>query len=223
MVVDLPLAPLAVLAFAGSLVSLVISLAVIVVSKIAGDGSAAAIARKILIAGAATYALLMLIFSLSSHEYVLQRGAEKHFCEVDCHLAYSVVDVQKTGVPPGVSKTATPSTYYVVTLRTCFDETTINPRRGNGILYPNPREVWVVDEHGKRYSPLLPFGNMGRIQSTPLTQPLRPGESYTTSLLFSLPADVQSPKLFVSNASWPNHLLIGHENSPLHKKAYFAL
>ena len=27
---------------------------------------------------------------------MLGPGEEKHFCEVDCHLAYSVVGVQKT-------------------------------------------------------------------------------------------------------------------------------
>lgn len=33
------------------------------------------------------YVSLLLIFSWASSEKVLARGQEKHFCEIDCHLA----------------------------------------------------------------------------------------------------------------------------------------
>src|SRR5919206_1340397 len=42
------------------------------------------------------YGGLLLLFSLASTEKVLARGAEKHFCEIDCHLAYSITDVWQT-------------------------------------------------------------------------------------------------------------------------------
>ena len=45
---------------------------------------------------AGVYVGLMLIFSWSSSNRVLLRGQEKYFCEIDCHLAYSVVDVRQT-------------------------------------------------------------------------------------------------------------------------------
>jgi hypothetical protein len=227
MIVDLTLAPFAVLAFAGSAMTVVICLVVIAASRIAGNGSAAAIASKILFVGAATYTVLLLASSLTSHEQVLARGAEKHFCEVDCHIAYSVADVQRIKSPAATDgkPSSAAANYYLVTLRTRFDETTIGPHRGDGLLQPNAREVWALDDTGNRYSPLSEGAAQitTAIRSAPLTQPLRPGESYTTALLFELPANVHSPKLFVSNASWANHLLIGHENTPLHKKAYFAL
>src|SRR5438046_2343685 len=43
---------------------------------------------------AGLYLGVMLIFSFASSEKVLARAEEKHFCEIDCHLAYSIVDVQ---------------------------------------------------------------------------------------------------------------------------------
>jgi len=36
------------------------------------------------------YGLLLAAFSLISSEQTLPRGEEKHFCELDCHIAYSV-------------------------------------------------------------------------------------------------------------------------------------
>jgi hypothetical protein len=45
---------------------------------------------------AGVYVGLMLIFSWSSSDRVLLRGQEKYFCEIDCHLAYSVLDVRQT-------------------------------------------------------------------------------------------------------------------------------
>src|SRR6266446_9472025 len=42
------------------------------------------------------YLAAILTFSLSSHEKVLARGEEKHFCEIDCHLAYSVINTRQS-------------------------------------------------------------------------------------------------------------------------------
>src|SRR5690349_2314622 len=49
------------------------------------------------------YLLVLLAFSLVSREKVLAFGVEKHFCELDCHLAYSIANVSRTktvGLPP---------------------------------------------------------------------------------------------------------------------------
>ncbi len=83
---------------------------------------------------------------------MLALNDEKYFCEVDCHLAYSVTGVTQTktlGNPPN-QVTAT-GTFYVLTVKTRFDETTISPHRGNGPLSPNPRTVSVVDDQGRTY------------------------------------------------------------------------
>ena len=66
---------------------------------------------------AATYLGVMLIFSFSSSDQLLARGQEKHFCEIDCHLANSIVDVQRTkllGNRP--NQTAPAGNFLVVTI-----------------------------------------------------------------------------------------------------------
>src|SRR6185503_4218675 len=98
------------------------------------------------------YLVAMLALSFSSSEQALTRGQEKHFCEIDCHLAYSIVAVTdaKTLGDSAAQITAA-GTFRSVTIKTRFDENTISPGRGNGLLYPNSRVVTLVDEQGRRY------------------------------------------------------------------------
>lgn len=163
------------------------------------------------------YLGLMLLFSLASTEKVLARGEEKHFCEIDCHLAYSVVDVRKAKTLGGPPDQATAKgDYYVVTVKTRFDETTIAPWRGNGLLTPNKRVVMISDDQERRYG-------LSRERGTPLTTPLRPGESYTTELVFDLPSDARNPILSIREELIPALFIIGHENSFWHKQTKFRL
>jgi hypothetical protein len=163
------------------------------------------------------YLAAILLFSLASHEKVLARGEEKHFCEIDCHLAYSIVDTrQSRTIGTAANQTTARGIYAVVTIKTRFDETTISPRRGDGLLYPNSRALMLIDEQGNRYGP-------SSQSATPLTNPLRPGESYTTDLAFDLPAEVKHATLLINEGDWITHLVIGHENSPLHKKTTFQI
>src|SRR3981081_2779359 len=74
----------------------------------------------LLAAGAVAYFSLLFGLSLVSHDSVLNRGQEKYFCEIDCHLAYSVIEVRP--------ESAAVTTRYFVTLRTRFDQTTISSR-----------------------------------------------------------------------------------------------
>jgi hypothetical protein len=160
--------------------------------------------------GLALYFALLIGFSLSSHANTLSRGQEKHFCEIDCHLAYSVVDVK--------TRTDAVSNEYVVTLRTRFDETTTSPQRPQeAALTPSPREVRLIDSAGREYAPVSGSG-------TSLMTPLTPAGSYTTQLEFSVPKDATGLRLLLNTApAWPDHLVIGDENSWGHKKTYFAL
>lgn len=171
------------------------------------------------LAGGLVYLAALLIASLASRERVLSRGDRKYFCEIDCHLAYSLEEVATSPFGAG--------TRYTVSLQTWFDPKTIASFRGNGPLTPNPREAFVVDESGRRYGPSAE--GMAALQrargapSTPLSRELRPGESYTTTLVFDLPRGVARPRLFVGDTPGPERLVIDHENSFLHKKIYFGL
>ena len=211
-------APLVVLSFLGTCFLLGLAAVVFFYGWIARKPRRAgqALGAAVIIGG--LYITLLVGAALASRERTLGPAEWKYFCEVDCHIAYSVTNVRqaKTIGEGGAAKTAL-GTFYLVTIRTRFDEATIGPQRGKGVLYANPREVYALDEQGHIYTPLTP--DLAEL----LRKPLRPGESYDTQALFDLPSDVREPRLFIKNAGWENYLLIGHENSPLHKKAYFAL
>ena len=176
---------------------------------------------------AGLYLAVLLIFSFASREQVLARGAEKHFCEIDCHLAYSVTDVQeKKALGEAPNQVTASGLFRVVTIKTRFDETTIGPHRGDGLLYPNSRVVTVSDENGKQYFPATEAqGVLEKAQAagTAMTIPLRPSETYSTTLIFDLPVDIKNPTLLVREGESLTYFVIGHENSFRHKKTRFQI
>ena len=200
-------APLAVLGFVAAFWGLFVALAAVVIFWFVRKPGFSRAAVVLVAGGAAFYFALLLAFSAGSHETVLARGQEKYFCEIDCHLAYSVVDVQ-------AQATGT----FVITLRTRFDENSTSPGRSkDATLTPSPREVLLVDRAGREYAPVSVAG-------TPLSRPLKPAASYTTQLGFSLPKDATGLRLLINTTpGWPDLVVIGDENSWLHKKTYFAL
>ena len=87
-------------------------------------------------------------------------------------------------------------------------------------------DVGVFKEAGRRYDP-SPRATQAwesvHGTSTPLARELRPGESYTTTFVFELPADARGPRLFLGDPPGIERVLIGHENSPMHGRTYFAV
>jgi hypothetical protein len=210
-------APVGALALLGTAFLLLLAAIVLIQSLIVRKPRRATIVLLAFLVIAAIYLAAMLTFSFASHESVLARGQEKHFCELDCHLAYSIVNAtQVRTFGNGTSQLTAQGQFTVITIKTRFDEETIGPRRGNGLLYPNGRTVTVIDEQGNRYAPVSEGG-------TPLTSPLRPSESYTTDIAFDLPVNAKPNTLLINEDAWETHLVIGHENSPLHKRTLFQL
>ena len=221
------LAPIGVMAFLGAGFLLVVAALVLIQSLVVRrHGRAKFFLLAMLVIGGA-YLAAILIFSLASHEKVLARGEEKHFCEVDCHLAYSVVETRQAKTLGGSSnRTTAQGSYTIVTIKTRFDETTISTRRGDGLLYPNSRVLTLIDERGNKYSPSDEGQralNTAQSSGKPLATPLWPGESYTTDVVFDLPAEAKASTLLINEGEWETHLVIGHENSPLHRQTRFQL
>ena len=200
-------APLAVLGFLAACGGLLVALASILIFLFAHKPKFARLAACALGAGAVVYCGLLFGFSAASHATTLARGQEKYFCEIDCHLAYSIADVKTQA-----------DGRFVVSLRTRFDETTISPQRPkDAMLTPSPRDVRLIDATGREYAPVA-------IEGTPLLTPLKPGESYTTQLAFDVGKGATGLRLLLNTTpGWPDHVVIGDENSWLHKKTYFAL
>lgn len=202
--------PVAVIGFLAACVGLFVAGAAVLIFWFARKPKFARVAGTAIGVGGVLYFGLLLGFSASSHDRALGLGQEKYFCEIDCHLAYAVVDVK--------SEMRGDSKHYVVTLRTRFDETTISRQRPKDApLLPSPREVRLMDSSGRAYEPAATAG-------ASLTKPLRPGDSYTTEMEFRIPKDASGLRLLIQTIpGWPDRVLIGDENSWLHKKTYFAL
>jgi hypothetical protein len=125
------------------------------------------------------YLLLLSGVSIASSEKVLSTGGWKYFCEIDCHIAYSLLGAQTTAaLGPEMQEIFARGKFVVVRVKTWFDESTISAHRGNGPLTPNPRKVTLVDDTGRSFAPSAEsqaaFARLGNT-STPLTEPLRPG------------------------------------------------
>ena len=169
------------------------------------------------------YGLLLAVFSLSSRERTLSRGQEKHFCELDCHIAYSVQAVERV---KSIGETTANGEFYVVRLRTRFDETTIAPwRPRDAPLIPVPLDSMLVDAAGRQY-PISTRGQMAwqafRGPQRSVRDPLRPCESYERTLIFDLPADAPAPRLLLKD-SGASLVMIGEEGSLGHRKTYLGL
>jgi hypothetical protein len=220
-------APVGVLLFLGTGFLLFLTALTLVYSVIAKKFGLTKLLMVTVAAIVGLYLVATLIFSFGGSEKVLARGQEKHFCEIDCHLAYSVIDVRETKTLGDAPRQLTAAgTFRVVTIQTRFDETTIGPTRGNGQLYPNSRVLVVMDQTGKQYFPSTSAQNTLESSSqagTPITTPLRPRETYATTFVFDLPADIQNPTLLIHEGEVVTRFIIGHENSPLHKTTRFQI
>lgn len=220
-------APIGALAFLATGLLFLIAGVIFLYTVIKGELAGSKFVISALAVIAVAYVGVLMFFSLTSSETVLARGQEKHFCEIDCHLAYAVLGVQQTKtIGNGPNQATAQGIYHVITVRTRFDENTITPTRGDGPLNPNSRIATVIDAQGHRHGPsedgqraLAQFEGSG----IPFSTPLRPGETYTTRLVFDLPPDATSPTLLINEGSWLTHFIIGHENSPWHKKTRFQL
>jgi hypothetical protein len=218
-------APVVVLLFLGTVFLLGVSLLVLFYGALRRSTFIAKLGAGAVASIAAGYFLLLSGVSLASSEETLPPGGRKYFCEIDCHIAYSLIGAETAAaLGPETEQTFAQGRFVVLRLKTWFDEGTISARRGNGPLTPNRRRVLLVDETGQSYPPSAQgqaaFARLGR-SSTPLGEALRPSESYATDLVFDVPKDARRLRLLITEDDPETRLVIGHENSFLHKKIYF--
>lgn len=201
------LSPFTVLLFAGALLVGVALAALFVFARLTKRERLARISSRLLMGGAGVYLALIVVGSLTSRSRVLAPGEEKHICEIDCHLAYSVAAARSESLPGGLVR-------HVVTVKVRFDEATISSRRSRTArLSPNRRYVALVDDAGNQY----------RGSTEGLSRQLIPGESYTTDIAFEVPMKATGLRLILRNADPETLVIIGHENSLLHRKTTFRL
>ena len=199
--------PITLLVFLGAVLTGMGLVILYVIARVVRHEGFAKFARRALLGGMGVYALLFLVASLTSRNRVLAMGEEKHICEIDCHLAYSVAAIRAEPLSDGRVR-------QIVTVKVRFDEQTISARRPrDATLQPNSRYVALIDAQGHEY----PGATDG------LQRPLIPGESYTTDIIFEVPATAKDLRLILRNNDAETPFIIGHENSLLHGKTTFAL
>jgi hypothetical protein len=173
------------------------------------------------------YSVILLGFSLFSSDVDLSVGEKKYFCEIDCHLAYQVAAVSIDKAVGGeLDQIVSNGEFLVVELRTWFDPSTISAKRGERPLTPNERVAILTDSRGHSFTPSPKSAAVlaaHRLHSTPLLTPLRPGQSYTSYLVFEVPARTEGLKLWLRSDDEVGALLWGNELSPLHGKVRFLL
>lgn len=177
--------------------------------------------KAMLLGGAAWVALYvgaLAASSLSSQERLLGLNEDKQFCGfyLDCHMQVAVTRVDTTA-RRGAART------YVVTLR--VSSTAVRARLR--LLDP---QVVIHDAQGREYTRSQAAESLLATQGAPvepLTREIGPEEAFQTTVAFELPADVQSPRLSVTEGIWADKLielfLIGDEDSLLHKRTAFEL
>jgi hypothetical protein len=220
-------APIVVLVLLGTVVLTCVSLVFLLFGAVSRSRVAFRIGAAALFTVVGGYLFLLGGVSLASSEKTLPPGGSKYFCEIDCHIAYSISSVHIASVlGPEMLPVSAHGQFVIVRLKSWFDESTISPRRGDAPLMPNRRDIALIDSNGNRYSEsatgevaLARLGN----SSMPLTTPLRPGHSYVTDLVFDVPKDVPGLRLLLTEDDPESMLVIGHENSLLHKKIFFSL
>jgi len=221
------LAPVVVLAFLGTGGLLVLCLFVALVGALRKSRSVflgAVGAGAIILAG---YASMLLGLSLLSRDVVIARGAWKYFCELDCHIGYTIGEARfASSVGSEFQPVSPDGKFVIVELRAWFDPLTVSPHRGNGPLTPNGRLVSLVDERGRKFElsgksgPVLAAAGL---YSTPLETALRPGQTYVSIVVFEVPSDAKGLKLLLTSSDPEDFLIWGEESSPFHGKAYFSL
>lgn len=171
----------------------------------------------------ASYGLLLAVFSHFSYDRTAARGDEKFFCALDCHIAYSVRNVEKMKT---IGDMTANGEFFVVTLRAHFDERTIAPWRGDRPLAPDPPSLTLIDGNGRQY-PLSASGqnawDASHNKPHTTSDSLRPGESYETTWVFDVPEDARSFRVLAELRGFPSYVLIGDEASPGHGKTYLGL
>jgi len=220
-------APIGALAFLGTGLLLLVLAFLLIFSLLKNQPKLKNLSLVAFLSVAGLYLVLLLVFSVAGGDQVLAQGQEKHFCELDCHLAYSVTEVHETKtLGEGPNQLTAAGMFRVVMVKTRFDEKTIGRNRGDSLLYPNSRVLSVSDANGNVY---FPSADARRVleathsAGTPMTVPLRPADSYSTTVAFDLPTDIKNPTLSIREGESITHLIIGHENSLLHKQTRFQI
>ena len=161
------------------------------------------------------YTTMLLGVSLASREKTLELNEVKAFCGfyLDCHLHASVSDVRTT---KQIGDKTAQGVFYIVTVKIFSDAR----RAAIGLHDP---QFEVVDEQRRVFEPIAD----STVSGNPFERKVPAGGSFEGEIVFDLPADIKNPRLDVAEGIGIDKViesvLIGDEDSILHKRNYFKL
>jgi hypothetical protein len=164
------------------------------------------------------YAILLFAASLSSREKNLSLNEPKAFCGfyIDCHLHAAVSEVRKT---KRLGERTANGEFYIVKVRVSSDA----KRATLGLLTVDAQ---IIDNQNRRFErDLQAETQLGEQQ--PFERRILPVKSFEKQIVFDLPNDAENPRLDIREGYGVDHaieaVLIGDEDSVLHKRNYFTL
>lgn len=158
------------------------------------------------------YAVMLFGFSLFSTEKTLAMNEPKEYCGFyfDCHIHTAVTDVRKTKTIG--DKTAN-GEFYIVTVKVFSDARAAT-------LGLSSLSLFALDDDGRHYQRVTDAEN----PAPPFTQKVPAGGSFEKEIIFDLPLDVKNPRMDArSDGGVIEKILVGNEDSILHKRSYFKL
>jgi hypothetical protein len=164
------------------------------------------------------YFVMLLGLSLFSTEKTLPIGEAKEYCGfyLDCHMHTAVSDVR---IVKSIGNRTAGGEFYIVTVRVFSDA----KQATLGLLNVTAK---VLDEDGNKY-----YRDQDAEDQLPpqprFEKQISPVESFEKQIVFDLPVDVKNPRLDVKEGYKIDRaieaLVIGDEDSLLHKRNYFQL
>ncbi len=169
----------------------------------------------------------VLVASAGSQEQTIAQGDTKWFCGfyLDCHLGMSVEGTDRaSSLPTASGPLNAKGVFHIVTLK--LENSAKNPNVDMLLYRPVAK---VVDASGTEYT-----RSTAAEAALDASRPPRLGtetrvkhEPITATLVFDLPANIQQPRLMVSEGWIVDRIielaLIDDENSIFHKGEFFAI
>ncbi len=162
------------------------------------------------------YAAVLLSVSLLSPQRVFAMHQDRCFDDW-CISVERVMQQSSVDVAPTVVRAH--GTFYLVTVRISSHARAITQRALDV-------QIYLLDVKGQHYDPASPgqqaldaMGQGGR----PLDSELAPGGSFTRTIVFDLPKSSSHLALGVTHGLFPDVLVIGSEQSFLHKPTIILL
>ncbi len=161
---------------------------------------------------AGVYVLLLVSVSLLSPQRVLAMH------EVRCFDDWCMA-VEQVEQRPAIGSAQAQGGFYLVTLQVSSQAKRIRQRELD-------TAVFLVDERGVRYDP-SPSGQQALEAAGQAGQPLNSwldaGAAFTHIAVFDLPPGVTQPGLVISHGAFPGSIIIGDDQSFLHKPTIMSL